>query len=105
MRTLAALLALSLGCSPTASPPTYTRADAGTYDAPAAYALDGLGDALTTVTPDAEPCEHSRIRCNGVCIDPDDENCGRCGRACANGSRCCAIGLDSFCSFDLNCRR
>lgn len=47
---LAALLAL--GCSSTASPPTYTRADAGTYDAPAAYALDGLGDALTTVTPD-----------------------------------------------------
>ncbi len=56
MRTLAALLALALGCSPTASPPTYTRADAGTYDAPAAYALDGLGDALTPdapSTPDA----------------------------------------------------
>ena len=105
MRTLAALALLALGCSPTASPPTYTRVDAGAYDAPTATALDGLGDALTTVTPDAAPCSALLIRCNGVCIDPDDENCGRCGLACAGGRRCCADGLSSFCSFDINCRR
>jgi hypothetical protein len=105
--SLAALLALSLGCSPTTSPPTYTPADAGSHDAPAAYALDGLGDALTTVTPDVpdagdgaegSPCA-DRTRGNGmVCAGACDfVSCGRCGNVCPKFYSCCQGSPDHCC--------
>lgn len=96
------LALLALGCSPTASPPVYTMADAGSYDAPAAYANDGTGDGQTTITPDVpdagdggegsrcvDPSRGVGMVCNGAC---DFVTCGRCGNVCPQAYSCCDDG-------------
>ena len=107
MRTLAALAALALGCSPTAGPPIDDDAGARLYDTPIAFARDGTGDGLTSTTPDVQrgdgpaECRDPYIRCNdGSCILQSGYNCGACGRACGDGLTCCVNGFFSRCSYN-----
>jgi hypothetical protein len=52
---------------------------------------DVTGAPYAPGTPDAGPaCPGSQLACDGRCVDPgaDTFHCGRCGNACADGSRC-----------------
>lgn len=95
----AALLALSLGCSPAATPPTYTRADAG--DVPDAEPAADVGSDVGADTGDG--AEGSRcvdrtrgigMVCAGAC---DFVSCGRCGNVCPKFYSCCQGSPDHCC--------
>jgi hypothetical protein len=102
--SLAALLALSLGCSPAATPPTYTPADAG--DAPdVALAAHAGSDARTDaggLCPVATGAQ-LQLRCGDACVPLDNRNCGRCGNVCAEFQTCfvdTSRPAESRCGFD-----
>ncbi len=92
-------LALALGCSPTASPPVYTRADAG--DVPdVAPAADVGSDAGADAGDGGEgsrcvdPRRGVGMVCAGAC---DFLSCGTCGNVCPRFYSCCQGSPDRCC--------
>lgn len=96
----ALLLALALGCNPTASPPA--TIDSGAMDAGAADAPPPTSE-IPDVGDGEVVCPVPAIFCGGACVPVADNNCGVCGRVCPSARVCCGEGRTAFCGTHPDC--